>query len=72
MLLQGFADTPTTRTDAVAGDAVGGDGDDSWLVVASLGLFAAEDAGNEFADHVLPFNERVQCCVERADSTAKQ
>jgi hypothetical protein len=38
---------------------VNGDRDDSWLVVASLGFFAAKDAGNEFADHVLPFNERI-------------
>jgi hypothetical protein len=43
------------RTDAVAGDAVGGDGNDGGLMLAGLGLFAAENAGNEFADHELPF-----------------
>ena len=54
VLLQGFADATAAGTDAVAGDAVGGNGDDSRFVVAGGGFFAAEDAGNEFADHGLP------------------
>jgi hypothetical protein len=56
--LQGFADAPAARTDAVAGDAVGGDGNDGGLMLAGRGLFAAENAGNEFSDHELPFCER--------------
>jgi hypothetical protein len=68
--LQGFADAPAAGADAVAGDAVAGDGNDSRFMLAGIGLFAAENAGNEFADHVLPFNERLSAAVESADFTA--
>ena len=62
LLLQTFADAPAAAADAVAGDAVGGNGNDSRFVVTGSGLLAAEDAGDEFADHGLPFKERVERC----------
>ncbi len=62
VFLQGFADAPAAAADAVAGDAVAGDGNDRRFVVAGAGFLAAENAGNEFADHVLPFNERRGRC----------
>ncbi len=54
--LQRFADAPATAADAVAGDAVVGDRDDGRFVAIGRGFLAAENAGNEFADHVLPFS----------------
>jgi hypothetical protein len=41
---------------------VGGNGNDSRFVVTGRGLLAAEDAGDEFADHVVPFRERIARC----------
>jgi hypothetical protein len=38
---------------------MGGDGDDCGFVVVALGLFAAKNTGNKFANHVLPFSERL-------------
>jgi hypothetical protein len=71
LLLQTFADAPAAGTDAVAGYAMAGDGNDRRFVVAGDGLPAAEDAGNEFANHVLPFGKRVLRFGKSADSTAK-
>ena len=62
--LQRFADAPATAADAVAGDAVVGDRDDGRFVSIGLGFLAAENAGDEFADHVLPFSQCWLGCVK--------
>ncbi len=59
VLLECLADATATSTNAVAGDAMGGDGDDCGFVVVALGLFAAKNTGNKFTNHVLPFSERL-------------
>ena len=50
VLLQGFHRAPAAAADRIAGDAVLGVGNHAGLAVAARGR-AAEDAGNEFADH---------------------